>query len=358
MGHGHALPALLLKLYLVLLLAQIALSAGPQPPVVLLGSLPDPNGPNTRHTMSSKPAGPNTSAEATPSSSGHTPTGTTGHEASPNQTVTTPPSTTDTTTTTTTSPVASATLTPTDPGDGGQNSSSSDPASTTTLPAVLQTDSTDTSSAPTSPADPPATDTSLPPDPSPPPTDPPGSPSNLGATTPTSPPTPLLAAAKSPTHTALIAGVVVAAVLLLLLGAAGVLLYRRRQRARDRREWERTHEAIADAVRQVGGGSGSGSVPSYGGTRSGSVWSHLDLASRGDLGAYAPAYAHGSGHTMTDPFIDRPVAHAEYAAEYSPYDRAEDEPDSRPVSVMSDFAGPGGVGRDAAHRAESHGHGL
>ncbi|KAJ7320869.1 hypothetical protein DFH08DRAFT_388419 [Mycena albidolilacea] len=49
-----------------------------------------------------------------------------------------------------------------------------------------------------------------------------------------------------------VAGVVTPLVLLLLLAAA-LALYKRRRRARDRREWERTHEAIADAVRQVGG---------------------------------------------------------------------------------------------------------
>ncbi|KAJ7130874.1 hypothetical protein C8R46DRAFT_1236077 [Mycena filopes] len=50
----------------------------------------------------------------------------------------------------------------------------------------------------------------------------------------------------------IVAGAVVPAVLL-LFGATALFLYKRRQRARDRREWERTHAEIADAVRQVGG---------------------------------------------------------------------------------------------------------
>jgi cytochrome c-type biogenesis protein CcmH/NrfF len=40
---------------------------------------------------------------------------------------------------------------------------------------------------------------------------------------------------------------------LLLLLVVALALYKRRQRARDRREWERTDEAIGDNVRQVGG---------------------------------------------------------------------------------------------------------
>jgi hypothetical protein len=45
---------------------------------------------------------------------------------------------------------------------------------------------------------------------------------------------------------------VVVPLVLIILGVVAFILYKRRQRARDRREWERTHEAIADAVRQVG----------------------------------------------------------------------------------------------------------
>ncbi|KAJ7148409.1 hypothetical protein C8R43DRAFT_1236846 [Mycena crocata] len=61
---------------------------------------------------------------------------------------------------------------------------------------------------------------------------------------------PVAASRKPKNNTPIIAGVI-APVVFIALVAAGVLLYRRRQRSRDRREWERTHEAIADAVRQV-----------------------------------------------------------------------------------------------------------
>ncbi|KAJ7742797.1 hypothetical protein B0H16DRAFT_1562402, partial [Mycena metata] len=50
----------------------------------------------------------------------------------------------------------------------------------------------------------------------------------------------------------IVVGIVVPLVLMILSGAA-FFLYKRRQRARDRREWERTHEEIADAVREIGG---------------------------------------------------------------------------------------------------------
>ncbi|KAJ6475799.1 hypothetical protein C8R47DRAFT_1075951 [Mycena vitilis] len=61
----------------------------------------------------------------------------------------------------------------------------------------------------------------------------------------------------------IVVGVVVP-VVLIGLAAAGVVLYKRRRRARDRREWERTHEAIADAVRQVGGpASSAAALPAW-----------------------------------------------------------------------------------------------
>ncbi|KAJ6582077.1 hypothetical protein B0H19DRAFT_523714 [Mycena capillaripes] len=56
---------------------------------------------------------------------------------------------------------------------------------------------------------------------------------------------------------AIVAGVV-APLVLIILAAAGFLLYRRRRRARDRREWERTHAEIADAVRYIGASPESG----------------------------------------------------------------------------------------------------
>ncbi|KAF7356209.1 hypothetical protein MVEN_00952300 [Mycena venus] len=59
-------------------------------------------------------------------------------------------------------------------------------------------------------------------------------------------------AAKSNNKTTPIVVGVVIPLVLIVLGVVAFILYKRRQRARDRREWERTHEAIADAVRQVG----------------------------------------------------------------------------------------------------------
>ncbi|KAJ7625674.1 hypothetical protein FB45DRAFT_70541 [Roridomyces roridus] len=44
-------------------------------------------------------------------------------------------------------------------------------------------------------------------------------------------------------------------ILVVSLAIAGVLLYKRWRRARDRREWERTHEEIADAVRDAENGT-------------------------------------------------------------------------------------------------------
>ncbi|KAJ7717106.1 hypothetical protein DFH07DRAFT_861561 [Mycena maculata] len=65
--------------------------------------------------------------------------------------------------------------------------------------------------------------------------------------------TALQSAGRSRSNDALIiVASVLAPVLLICLAVVGVLLYKRRLRARDRREWERTHEEIADAVRQAG----------------------------------------------------------------------------------------------------------
>ncbi|KAJ6588180.1 hypothetical protein B0H19DRAFT_1057420 [Mycena capillaripes] len=99
---------------------------------------------------------------------------------------------------------------------------------------------------------------------------------------------PALGSAKSSNKGAIIAGVLIP-LLLIALGVAGVILYKRRQRARDRREWERTHAEIADAVRQVGGRgvSVAGSSPYVG-----SAW------------ASSQVLRQGSGDTVTDPFVD------------------------------------------------------
>ncbi|KAF7356208.1 hypothetical protein MVEN_00952200 [Mycena venus] len=65
-------------------------------------------------------------------------------------------------------------------------------------------------------------------------------------------------AAKSKNKAIPIAIGVVVPLVLIILGVVAFILYKRRQRARDRREWERTHEAIADAVRQVGAPAAAG----------------------------------------------------------------------------------------------------
>ncbi|KAF7370200.1 hypothetical protein MSAN_00650800 [Mycena sanguinolenta] len=49
----------------------------------------------------------------------------------------------------------------------------------------------------------------------------------------------------------IVAGVLVPLVVI-ALGIAAFIIYKRRRRVHDRREWERTHQEIADAVRQVG----------------------------------------------------------------------------------------------------------
>ncbi|KAF7370198.1 hypothetical protein MSAN_00650500 [Mycena sanguinolenta] len=55
----------------------------------------------------------------------------------------------------------------------------------------------------------------------------------------------------NPKTARIVAGVLVPLVVI-ALGIAAFIIYKRRRRAHDRREWERTHEEIADAVRQVG----------------------------------------------------------------------------------------------------------
>ncbi|KAJ7653322.1 hypothetical protein DFH06DRAFT_531820 [Mycena polygramma] len=89
--------------------------------------------------------------------------------------------------------------------------------------------------------------------------------SSLTPTNPTASPSPnTVGVQKSPNKTVPIVVGVVVPVVLIGLAAAGVVLYKRRRRARDRREWERTHEAIADAVRQVGGpASSAAALPAW-----------------------------------------------------------------------------------------------
>ncbi|KAJ7902532.1 hypothetical protein B0H14DRAFT_2666539 [Mycena olivaceomarginata] len=107
----------------------------------------------------------------------------------------------------------------------------------------------------------------------------------------------VLAASHSNHQVPIIAGVV-APVCLLILAAVGVMLCKRRRRARDRREWERTHESIADAVRQVASPIPRSITP-YAGS---GAWNHL-------------ASAKSSGDTVgtADPFADRSVMHQDYS---------------------------------------------
>jgi len=92
------------------------------------------------------------------------------------------------------------------------------------------------------------------------------------------------------------------------------VLYKRRQRAVDRREWERTHEAIADAVRQVGSPVPGRTITPYAGS---GAWSHLDMSAK------------GSGDTVTDPYTDRPVSHQSADHSALPVFRAVHSPTSR-----------------------------
>ncbi|KAJ7906018.1 hypothetical protein B0H13DRAFT_728812 [Mycena leptocephala] len=93
----------------------------------------------------------------------------------------------------------------------------------------------------------------------------------------------------APKTAAIIAGVLVPLFFLLFLGAA-YFGYKRRRRLNDRREWERTHAEIADAVRNV---SGPATPPS--------AWARLDTASRGDLTDFASV---NEKHGDTEPFFE------------------------------------------------------
>ncbi|KAJ7166788.1 hypothetical protein C8R46DRAFT_266581 [Mycena filopes] len=90
---------------------------------------------------------------------------------------------------------------------------------------------------------------------------------------------------------AILAGVIVP-LFVLLLALAAFLAHKRRKRVCDRRQWERTHAEIADAVAQVGGPATT--VPS--------AWTRFDTASRGDLTAYVNEKA--ARQESGDPFHD------------------------------------------------------
>ncbi|KAJ7464459.1 hypothetical protein FB451DRAFT_439356 [Mycena latifolia] len=298
MGHGHARLTLLLKPYLILGLTQVALSmASPDAP-----NEPDDQNPSTHQTPPKSP-GPGGTQKSQPGDhnptstnpgsgpqGGHLPGGSTGGPSSHFTTFTHSDSTSSqpAPTTSATNAITSSTSfgntrtstsTPLSTDDitsstSGFRSASSTglPTNTESTPAVIQL-----------PTEPPAS-TSLPP------------------SDPSVPSTPLvLAATKSTSKMPIIVGVLVP-LFFILAGAAAFILYKRRQRVRDRLEWERTHEAIADAVRQVNE-HGVRGTPSYAGS---GAWSHLDLASRGDL-VYTQA-------PVADPFVDGPPDSHEHAA--------------------------------------------
>ncbi|KAJ6592254.1 hypothetical protein DFH09DRAFT_1273363 [Mycena vulgaris] len=336
MGHGHALLALVLKLYLVLLLAQVALSA-PFGPGHDPGGTGHPGGTSVGGDMTSKSSSssfsqPSTrpssnSAASTVSTASASEFVTTAAEESTSATLLT--ATSANTTTSMTDASTEESITPT----------LSDHDSSTVTRSQKTSGSTPT------PSPDPQTNAAFPAAPSPQSSEP-----YIPSSEPTSAATaPVLAVAKAKSKVPIIAGVIVPLVFI-IIGAVAFILYKRRQRARDRREWERTHEAIADAVRQVGG-PGAGGTPSYAGS---GAWSHLDLASRGDLG-YAAAHEKGSGDTATDPFIDRPFAQYQHAnptfgaAAYSPYEQVESE--SRPPSSMDSS-----IHLDTSHRSHDLGH--
>ncbi|KAJ7689658.1 hypothetical protein B0H17DRAFT_1066016 [Mycena rosella] len=144
-----------------------------------------------------------------------------------------------------------------------------------------------------------------------------------------SPTAPAFASAvKSQNKTPIIVGVLVP-VVLIILAAVGFILYKRRQRARDRREWEHTHAAIADAVRQVGSPGVTGAGVPYAAPSS---WSHLHLmSSQSNVSqSYVGYAAPQAGGGAMDPFVDpqersQPVeypGHSEAGAVYSSFSPA------------------------------------
>ncbi|KAK7008270.1 hypothetical protein R3P38DRAFT_3025266 [Favolaschia claudopus] len=80
------------------------------------------------------------------------------------------------------------------------------------------------------------------------------SPSSSSEIPPVSTPqSPIAAASRHKNKTASIIAGVLVPLFLLALCATAFIIHKRRRRARDRREWERTHAEIADAVREMHG---------------------------------------------------------------------------------------------------------
>ncbi|KAJ7899368.1 hypothetical protein B0H13DRAFT_2030918 [Mycena leptocephala] len=278
MGHGQALFALALKLYLVLLLTQAALAA--------------------TGTTTGRKSQSNTSSSPSSSSLGQQ-----SHfrnDSSPSHTSMPSPSSTA---------VLNSTSLPR-PSDTTHNSMSMpNDSSISTSSFTSDTSSIDIPTSSSAFADPPNRTPPSTSDDSPGPT-----PSNFAPVASPSATAAAFASTKSNHEVPIIASVVGAAVLI-IVGLIGFCLRKRQRRARDRREWERTHEAIADAVRQVGSPDPMRAISPYGGS---DAWSHLNLSK-------------GSGDTVTDPFVDHPVAHqsAEYSGRPAPVFRAVHSPTFR-----------------------------
>jgi len=150
-------------------------------------------------------------------------------------------------------------------------------------------------------------------------------------------------------------------ILVIILGAGGFVLYKRYQRARDRREWERTHAEIADAVRQVGGPATSGATSPY----STGTWDPLDLPSRGGTGVGYGVHDGDSGEAFVDKAVGyQPVEYPPYAPFATPQtlgamafqsQHYADEPESHPAGSME--SENSSIPIDTAHSSHDH-HGL
>jgi len=338
MGHGHALLPFFWKL-LGLLLPLVVSSAASFPP----GARTSPPGspPGSPSLPGGGPPTSSLSSESTLSSTSQISSGT-GPTFIGSSTLSSSISTSPATTQPSRLHSTSQTT----------DSAASIPTAVQSVPTTASTPFSGPSLAPS------PTDTLVVPDPSN--SGPAGSNTDTALEVPPSTTAVIAASAKPSNKTPIIAGVVVP-ILFITLCAGVFVLYKRRQRARDRREWERTHEAIADAVRQVGGPATGGAMSPY----SSGVWSHLDLPARGTGVGYA--VHDGSGDTMTDPFVDKAVGHqpAEYAARpafaapHSPGFGAPqsphyvDEPESRPASSMESASSIQNHD-DSAHTSHAH----
>ncbi|KAF7308215.1 hypothetical protein HMN09_00669400 [Mycena chlorophos] len=121
-----------------------------------------------------------------------------------------------------------------------------------------------------------------------------------------------LIASKSSSKTTEIAAGVIAPLALLGLVVIAIIMHKRRRRAQDRRQWEKTHESIADAVRATSRAGMQSPVSgfsayTYSNTNAsgGSGWSHMGLVSRpGQMGG-GQAQAHHTQMESVDTYDGR-----------------------------------------------------